>query len=270
MINFSELLWKASPAKDRRLRSARIPATEAFEPVSALRNIPVERAELETGCRLQLLTDPRSASADRFRYLRMRLRELRELAKLRSLVITSPLPDDGKSTIALALAAALAEGGKHPTLLIEADLHHPSLASTLGLKPRAGLAECLEDRVDPLSQIRKVEPIGFYLLEAGTPRGNPTELLQSDALAAVMQALLSHFDWILIDTPPALPLTDAVSLSRQVDATLLVARADRTSREAIEQSLTLIGHKHVVGVVLNGADGLHRLYSDYYGYYAKQ
>jgi capsular exopolysaccharide synthesis family protein len=270
MINFSELLWKASPTKDRRFRSARVPTTDDFEPVSSLRNIPVEKAELETGCRLQLLTDPRSASADRFRYLRMRLRELRELAKLRSLVITSPLPDDGKSTIAMALATALAEGGKHPTLLIEADLHHPTLARTLGLEARPGLAECLEDGLDPLSLIRKVEPIGFYLLEAGTPRGNPTELLQSDALPTVMQGVLPNFDWILIDTPPALALTDAVSLSRQVDATLLVARADRTSSEAIEQTLKLIGQKHVVGVVLNCADGLHQLYSDYYGYYAKQ
>jgi Mrp family chromosome partitioning ATPase len=85
----------------------------------------------------------------------------------------------------------------------------------------------------------------------------------------VIQGVSQHFDWILIDTPPALPLTDAVSLSRQVDATLLVARADRTPREAIQQSLKLIGQKHVVGIVLNGADGLNRL-SDYYGYWAKK
>lgn len=270
MINFSELLWKAGPTKDRRLRSVKVAPSEEFEPLSALRNVPAEKAELETGSRLLLLTDPRSASADRFRYLRMRLRELRELAKLRSLVITSPLPDDGKSTIAMALSTTLAEEGKHPTLLIEADLHHPTLASSLGLKAHAGLAECLEKGLDPLSQIRKVEPLGFYLLQAGMPRGNPTELLQSDALATLMQTLSLHFDWILIDTPPALPLTDAVALSRQVDATLLVARADRTSREAIEQTLKVIGPKHVLGIVLNGAAGLNKLYSDYYGYYTNR
>ncbi len=269
MINFSELLWRSGRQRDQGLRNAPVPESEEIEVVSALRYTPVEKVELDPESRVALLTDPRSAGADRCRYMRMRLRELRELARLRSLVITSPIPDDGKSTIAMCLATTLAEGGRRSTLLIEADLHHPSLASTLGLRQRPGLAECLEAGIDPLSQLQKVEPMGWHLLQAGTPLGNPTELLQSEALSAVMQRVSSHFDWILIDSPPALPLTDALSLSRQVDATLLVTRADRTSREAIDETLTLIGRKHVLGIVLNGAEGLNRLYSEYHGYYTK-
>ncbi len=270
MINFSELLWKSGRPRVHGRKSASFNPSEEVQVVSALKYIPAEKAEIDPAGKVARLTDPRSPSADRFRYLQMRLHELRELAKLRSLAITSPVPEDGKSTIALSLATALAEGGKRSVLLIDGDMHRPSLVKSLGLQPRAGLAECLEDGLDPMEQIRKVKPLAWYLLQAGTPRDNPTELLQSDALSTVIQRVVPHFDWILIDTPPVLPLTDALSLSRQVDATLLVARAGRTGREAIEESLRLIGRKHVVGIVLNGAEGLNRLYSQYAGYYGKK
>jgi len=200
----------------------------------------------------------------------MRLLELRQMAELRSIAITSPMPEDGKSTIAMSLATSLSEQGQHTVLLIEADLHKPGLAKSLGLRPKSGLAECLEDGLEPLSQLRKVEPLSWYLLEAGIPRGNPTDLMQSDALKMVIERLIPYFEWILIDTPPVLPLTDALSISRQVDATLLVARADRTPREAIERALTVIGRKHVLGIVLNAAEGLGRPYSQYYRHYGKK
>jgi capsular exopolysaccharide synthesis family protein len=270
MINFSELIWKSAKTTEHRLRPASVAGTEEIELGSELRHTPVEKAQLEPGNRVVLLTDPRSAGADRLRFLRMRLRELRELAKLQSVVITSPVPADGKSTIAMSLATALAEGGKQTVLLIEADLHHPSVANSLGLESRLGLAECLEDGLEPMAHIRKVEPLGWYLLQAGTPQGNPTELLHSGVFAEVMRGVSPHFDWILIDTPPVLPLTDAFSLSRQVDATLLVARAGRTSREAIDEAVKLIGRQHVLGIVLNGSENLTRVYSQYYGHYGKK
>jgi Mrp family chromosome partitioning ATPase len=121
-----------------------------------------------------------------------------------------------------------------------------------------------------MARLSKVEPLGWYLLQAGEPQGNPTELVQTEAVSALLQRVSLYFDWILIDTPPALPLTDALSLSRKVDATILVARAGRTSREAIEECLKLIGQKHVLGIVLNGAEGLGRLYSHYSEYYRKK
>ena len=267
MINFSELLWKSGQRNDPGRRVSSVAEPEESRVVPALEHAPVARAQFDEGGRIAQLTDSRSSGADRFRFLRMRLRELRELAKLQSLVITSPMPEDGKSTIALSLATALAEGGKHPTLLIDADLHRSSIATNLALPPRPGLAECLEDGSNPMSHIVSVEPLGWYLLEAGEARRNPTELLQSAALPAVMQGIAPYFEWILIDSPPVLPLTDALSISRQVDATLLVARAGRTPREAIEESIKLIGQKHVLGIVLNGAgaEGLSRLYPQYYG-----
>ena len=118
---------------------------------------------------------------------------MRDLANLRSLVITSPLPQDGKSTVVLNLATVLAEGGKRSVLVIDADLHHPTLAQRLGVVSQAGLSDCLEGTLDPMMAIRRIEPLHWYLLQAGTPRGTPTELLQSGNLATVLEKLHPHF-----------------------------------------------------------------------------
>jgi len=229
-----------------------------------LPEVPVESAEILPETRLVFHTDPRSVSADRYRLLRMRLRELGKVGKLKTLLITSPIPHDGKSTVCLNLATALAEGGKKNVLLIEADLHRPALTDKLGLKTWAGLAECLDGGVDPRLAIRQVDPLNWYLLPAGGARANASELLHTAALAGVMSKLAPHFDWIIVDSPPVLALSDATSLTRYADATLLVARADYTVREVIEETIAIIGRQRIVGVVLNGVSSVNRHYSKYY------
>lgn len=241
-------------------------ASENPEAPFSLRDVPTTEVQVLPESRIVMHTDPRSAGADRFRFLRMCLRELWKAGKLKSLVITSPLPQDGKSTIALNLATALSERGKRTVLLIEADLHHPTLTERLGLDGELGLADCIEDGLDPVSVIRRVEPLSWYLLSAGTPRSHPTELLHSEVLAGVIQKLCTQFDWVLIDSPPVSPLTDALLLARQANATLLVAREGRTPRELLEKAVALLGRQRVLGIVLNGMEGLDRLYTGYYGY----
>lgn len=232
-------------------------------------DIPAESTNIPPESRLVVMTDPRSPGADRIRYLRMQLRGLQAAAKLQSLVITSAIPEDGKSTLTMNLATALAEGGKKPVLVLEADLHQPSLAKALGLPPREGLAECLEKALDPLKAIRRVEPLNWYLLQAGSPESNPTELLQSGGFPKMLAVLAPHFDWILIDTPPVAPLTDALSLVREADAAVLVVRADVTPREAVEDAVAELGTERLAAIVLNGAQDLNRLYSKYSRYYGK-
>jgi capsular exopolysaccharide synthesis family protein len=270
MINFSELLWKPQRSKGSALPAYIGSDSESLAEVSELRQIPTEEVQVRPETRIAVITDPRSPGADRFRYLRMRLREVKEAVKLQKLLITSPLPQDGKSTVALNVATALAEGGRRRVLLIEADLYHPSLIQRLGLQPRTGLGECLEEGLDPLLAVRHLQPLGWYLLSAGQVHGNPTELLQSEALSRVFQRVSPHFDWILVDTPPVAPLTDAVSISRQVDAALLVVRSGHTPQKAVNDALALLGTKHVLGIIFNAAEGLHRQYSKYYGYYSKK
>lgn len=225
----------------------------------------VEEAHLRPECRIVFHADPRSQAADRFRLLRMRLKEHWSSGKLKKLLITGPLAHDGKSTVILNLATALAERGKRSVLVVEADLHHSSLSEILGLNPWAGLTECLIDDLTPMqSAIRRIEPLGWYLLPAGEPRRNPTELLQAPAFGNIMQKLAPCFDWILIDSPPVIPLTDALSLQQHADASLLVVRAGQTPREAVEQTVALLGKKNIVGIVLNGVETRDHLYYQYY------
>jgi capsular exopolysaccharide synthesis family protein len=231
----------------------------------ALPEFPVEEAYVGPENRLVFYADPRSPAADRFRLLRMKLKTLRSAGKLKKLLITGPLAHDGKSTVVMNLATALAERGKRSVLVVEADLHHSSLANSLRLKPWAGLTECLvDDSTAPLSAIRRIEPLGWYLLAAGEPRRNPTELLQTPAFGRVMEQLSPCFDWILIDSAPVIPLTDSISLQQHSDASLLVVRAGRTPREAVEKSIELLGKKNILGVVLNAMEARDHLYYQYY------
>ena len=254
---------------------AKLPAAALTSPQSAAAGtatanlvspeFAIEEAQFGPQRRIIFHTDPRSPAADRFRLLRMRLKEPWKAGKLKKLLITSPVAREGKSTVTLNLATALAERGKRSVLLVDADLHGSSLTETLHLKPWSGLTDCLADEsLSPLSCIRRIEPFGWYLLPTGEPRKNATELLQMPAFAHMMQEIPSFFDWILIDSPPVVPLTDSISMQQHVDATLLVVRAGRTPREAVERTIELLGQKNILGVVLNGVEIRDHLYSQYY------
>jgi len=218
--------------------------------------------------RLAFYNEPESIAADRFRLLRMRLREFWTAGKLKRLLITSPFPGDGKSTTALNLATALTEDGTRRVLLIDADLHRGSLTKELGIAPSAGLSECLQDGRDPISLIRFIEPLGWYLLSCGAFQpSSPTELLHPPELSGLFQRLAAEFDWIVVDCPPVLSLSDAVALKNHVDGILLVARAGCTPAKAIEDAISLVGKRHVIGMVLNGIEDSDQPYSAYHRYY---
>ena len=244
-----------------------VKVAESFEGAVGLEHIALEYVAIEPLSRIVYHTDPSGLGADRFRYLRLRLRELSNTGKLKSLLVTSPLPLDGKSTIALNLATVLADGGDNAVLLVEADLYNPVLVGRLGLDARPGLSECLTSGLDPIPMLRRVSPLGFYLLSGGKPLANPGDLLHGEAFVRVMQVLSPHFKWIVIDSPPVVPLADALALARQADASLLVVRAGRTPSEAVDTAIQALGAKHVLGVVLNGVEGLARRYSKYRKYY---
>ena len=267
MSQFHNLFRKVVVEKEEAVPShPREDTPEIPEQSHTLQDVPTSKIHLESANRLVFHTDPRSVGAERFRLLRMRLQERWKTRKLKTVLITSPLPHDGKSTVALNLATALAEQGKRSVLLIEADLHRPQILDQLGLEPSAGLGECFEGLMNPISAIRRIEPLGWYLLPAGASRSNATELLQRAAVTEVFQNVSGYFDWVLIDAPPVLPLTDALTLRQRADACLMVVRADMTSRDAVDQAVALVGKEHILGIVLNGVEGLHRMYSKY-GYY---
>ena len=165
------------------------------------------------------------------------------------------------------LATALAEHGKRTVLLLEADFSRPSLSRILGVPPGPGLAESLQGDSDPIAALRRIEPLGWYFLQAGTSVSNPSELVQSERFSPLVAMFKARFDWILVDSPPIAPVADILALRAQTDGCLLVVRAGQTQREAVEEAVRQLGREHVLGIVLNGAEGLDRHYSKYYGKY---
>jgi capsular exopolysaccharide synthesis family protein len=264
----SNEVFKPETEKDEIPSASPEEFLEALERADVFPPVSTEVSPVCPESRVVVHTDPGSAGADRFRLVQIRLRSIQASKKLRSLLITSPLPQDGKSTVALNLATGLSENGKCPVLLLEADVHRPTIVEKLGLKPWDGLTECFKTKSDPMLAIRRIEPLGFYLLPAGQPAEDGSSLLQSDFAPQLIKSVSSSsYRWILIDSPPTIPIADILALRAQADATLLVARARQTPREAIEESTKNLGREHVLGIILNGVEGLDRAYSKYYGYY---
>jgi capsular exopolysaccharide synthesis family protein len=234
-----------------------------------LDGLPSAQVHLGPKSRLFFHTEPRSSASDRYRLLRMRLREFKARVKLKAILVTSPIPEDGKSTTVINLATALAEKGKSRVLVVEADLYHSCLTELVGIRPTKGLGEILEHTLNPFVGIRRLEPLGWYLLSAGQTSVTPTELFGKETFSQLIQKLVPYFDWILIDSPPVIPLADTLLLKSSANATLLVTRAGHTPKKAIEKTLSLLGREHVLGIVLNAVEDVNQLYSKYSKYYGQ-
>jgi capsular exopolysaccharide synthesis family protein len=223
---------------------------------------PDVRMSLSPQSRLVCLTDRESPTAEALRLLGVRLRDVRRTRNLKKLLITSTIPQEGKSTIAANLACTLAHATKERVLLLEGDLRRPSLAHMFGLQRLTGISECLRSDTGSLSGIYQVEGAGLWILPAGTAPSNPLELLQSPRLGALMNRLAAHFDWIVIDSPPVLPLADASIWMRLADGILLVTRQGTTEKQQLKKGLAALDPNKVLGALLNGS-----IASAYSGYY---
>jgi polysaccharide biosynthesis transport protein len=220
---------------------------------------------------VELITQvrPQSQMAESYRALRTSLLLSNLGAPPKVIMVTSALPQEGKTTTSINCAVVLAQKGIR-VLLIDADLRRPSIHKTLGMGPRSGLSNVLTGSAT-LEQAITRSPIlpNLNVLPAGTPPPNPAELLASSNMRDVLDDLRRQYDHIVVDTPPTLSVTDAVVLSPRADAIVLVIRSGHTTKQALRRSrdiLTQVNAK-VSGVLLNAVD----LSSpDYYYYYEYQ
>ena len=176
------------------------------------------------------------------------LRMGRKGKPIRTLAVVSSVEGDGKTCVALGLAAAVAHTGQR-VLLIDADLRRRDLCPALGVEPTLGLAEWLERGRDVLP-VRRVSPAGFSLLAAGVASCRP-ELLGTPRFAQLLNTAERHFDLVILDCAPLLPVADTLALRDQVGGFLMVVRARRSPREAISRAVALLGRSRVVGMVMN-------------------
>lgn len=210
--------------------------------------------------RKELITfrNPKSPISETFRTLRTNIQFMNINRKLKSILITSTLPGEGKSWVASNLAITFAQAEKK-VILIDADMRKGRQYSIFGISPRPGLANYLAasdknaDLIDMEKYVQKTEIDGLYVISAGNVPPNPSELLITPQMQRLLDRLSTQFDIIIVDAPPCELVTDAVILSRMVDSTVIVTAHKFTKKASLQKtikSIKNVGGK-IAGVVLN-------------------
>lgn len=211
---------------------------------------------------------PQETPGEEFRTLRTRLNHLQTLQPLRSVVISSPSPAEGKTFTAVNLALAEAHLDENIILLGDCDLRRPSIHTLLQTERGPGLSDYLLGEV-PFSQaLRKIQGMNLYFLPAGTPVKNPLELLNLRQAKALFEQIPGLFSWAIFDTPPLLFSADANLLATLADGTVLVVKIGSTTFDSVTRAMSSLCENNVLGIVANGARAS-ELYSKYTYYYSR-
>jgi succinoglycan biosynthesis transport protein ExoP len=220
---------------------------------------------------LLMNVDGRSPLAESYRHLRTSVLLSTAGRAPRSLLVTSSLPGEGKTTTAVNTAVSLAQTGAS-VVIIDADMRRPRLRSIFGLSDRAGLSSILSSELseaEVLAMVSQVPVNGLHVLTAGPIPPNPAELLGSDQMRRLMMILQSKFKHVVVDSPPVSSFTDGVLISSMVDGVLLVVHGGKSSRHVVKRSRQLlqdVGAK-IFGVVLNNVNLQSHDYYYYQRYY---
>ena len=226
------------------------------------------KAKLDT--HLVSLTDPASFAAEQYQGLRLTVERLARGRDVKVIAISSPAAGDGKTVTAINLAGALARGSDDRVLLIDADLRRPSVARQLGITDaEVGLADALSDgRTSVADVVRRLDAYNLDVIPAGTPRTGISQILRSPRLEAFLQEARQRYAYIVLDTPPLLPVFDSALLAKSVDGVLMVVSANQTPRKLLGEALNMLDASKVLGIVFNrDARPLFGYYNAYYREY---
>ena len=212
-------------------------------------------------------------AAEQFRTLRSRLYQLRGSQQLRTLLIASSLPAEGKTFVTNNLAQAIVRQPDRRCLIIDADLRCSRLHVPLGAPPFPGLTDYLVGDADEATVIQHGQEGNLCFIPGGKEVANPSELLLNGRLKTLLERVTPIFDWVILDSPPLLPVADASLLADHVDGVILVVRAASTPTIAAERACQELQRRNVLGVVLNAVDEL-QSYGSYqfagYGYVSEE
>ena len=203
-----------------------------------------------------VFTDPHISpdGAEQFRTLRSRLYKLRAHQPLRTLLVTSAVPTDGKTFVTINLAQAIVRQPDRRTLLIDADLRRPRLHLQLGAPVAPGLTDYLRGEADELAIVQHGQEGNLCFVPGGNEVTNPSELLSNGRLKKLLDRVTPVFDWVIVDSPPCVAVADANILADFCDGILFVVRAGVTPAEMAQKACRELEGKNVVGVVLNAAE----------------
>jgi protein-tyrosine kinase len=203
-------------------------------------------------------------ATEQFRTLRTRLYQLRNSQPLRTVLVTSAVAGEGKTFVANNLAQSIVHQPDRRALVVDADLRCARLHLSLGAPRTPGLTEYLRGEADEMAIIQQGQEGDLCFIPAGSEVTNPSELLSNGRLKKLIDLLTPVFDWIIVDSPPCLPVADASILSSICDGVVLVVRAGSTRTEVTQKARRELQERNVVGVVLNALDESTLKHSQYY------
>jgi len=215
-----------------------------------------------TESHLVALADNESSASEAFHLLGVRLRHLRRQRPLKKVLVTSTIPQEGKSTVAANLACTLALRTQQKVLLLEGDIRRPTQSKIFGVQTKTGICSWLNGENSLIDSMYRLDGPGIWILPAGMATGNSLELLQSGRIIPMMEQLTNWFDWVVIDSPPILPLADTSVWTNMSDGILLVTRLGITQKKQLKRGLEALSNQKVIGAVLNSSKSV--VHSDYY------
>lgn len=215
--------------------------------------------------RLVTLTAPDTFAAERYQGLRIKLEQLRAQKALRVIAITSPGAGDGKTVTSINLAGVLARESDARVLLIDADLRRSSVGEQLGIEAgAAGLADLIAGSRKQLAElVRRPDRCLFDVLPAGSSSRSVQKLFRAERFTQILEEARTRYDYVLLDTPPLVPVFDAAVLARTVDGVIMVVAAGKTPRKLLAAALDLLEPAKVIGLVFNADD------TPIFGYYSR-
>lgn len=259
----------AAPASVERFPGESRREAERRPLVAAESTVPANLLDtIVPGLAGKVVIDPSIDGAVREQYRRLAtsLHAAQATNGLKLVMVSSAVPEEGKSLTAANLAMTLSESYQRRVLLVDADLRLPSLHLIFGVDDGAGLTEALLAAEDGPLPLRRLSA-NLTLLPAGRPTAEPMQVLASERMHRLLTDARDAFDWVVIDTPPVGLLSDARMLSEAVDGVLLLVRADSTPYDIVQRAVAVVGPDRVIGLVLNRAElpeGPHYRYSRYY------
>lgn len=218
------------------------------------------------GLNLVTQNDPKNPAAEAYRVIRTGIQFAQAGKELQTIALTSCTPNEGKSTTIANLAVVLTQAGKS-VLLIDCDMRNPTVHKNFNLSNKVGLSSCISMGTALSDAVQKTSIEGLYALTGGVIPPNPSEMLGSEQMKNVLQRAKEQYDYVLIDTPPVMPVTDALIVSRFVDGMILVIASAEVKVEMardVKNQLVNAG-ANILGVVLNKVRSEHHGYG--YGYY---
>lgn len=202
---------------------------------------------------------------EQFRALRAKIEYLADKHSLKTIAVTSSIVGEGKTLVSSNLAAHLTAGGKKKVLLIDIDLRKPNVADILRVAPSPGLGELLTDGASARDIVQPSGIGGLYVIAGGRKSDNP-DLLVGDKFRALLKILKENFRFIVLDTPPILPVADTLSIKGNLDGVIFVYRIGFTPYTMLRQAVEEMQGGRILGVVLNGVKWNQNIYQRYYSY----